>query len=67
MKKIETNKKVCNNCKFFNRKRVVSHSFLGMCENLKSFNHKMIKDRNDSCKDIKPGKFTKSCIIFLNK
>lgn len=58
---------LCINCKYFNRKKVISHTSLGMCENQKSFNHKMIKDKNETCRDIKPGKFTKSCIIFLNK
>lgn len=57
----------CSICKFFNRKRVFSHKNLGMCENRKSNNHKMIKDKNDACKDLKSGKFSKRCIIFLNR
>lgn len=57
----------CSKCKFFNRKKVISHKYFGVCENQKSFYHKMIKSVNESCENIKPGKFTKSCIIFLNR
>ena len=59
--------KNCKNCKYWNRKKVISPIGSGMCENQHSDNHKMVISFSISCKGFRKGKFDKKTIILLTQ
>ena len=57
----------CKNCKFWNRKKVISPNGSGMRENQRSENHKMVVNISILCKRFRKGKFDKKYIVLLSQ
>ena len=55
----------CLSCKYFNKKKVIQPKGSGMCENLKSENHKSVV--SEGCKLFKEGKFRVEFVSYPKK